>query len=203
LLRERPRRLDVAAALLILPGIYLIAPSLSLSDRTTQGVAWGLLAGLTFALLSIWNRRLGRVYPSALVSLYQDGVAFVVLLPTLLFARPAGGVSPHDLAVLLVLGLLCTAVAHTLFIEGMRTLTALSASVIAALEPVWGIVFALVLLGELPTGRTLLGGALVLGAVLLPAQGGRSAPADAALGHTPPARAAPPAPSDSSMSAGS
>jgi drug/metabolite transporter (DMT)-like permease len=185
LLRERPRRVDVLAALLVLPGIYLIVPAFSLSNRTTQGVAWGLLAGLTFALLSVGNRWLGRTYPSAVISLYQDGVAALVLLPTLLFVRLAHGVSLHDLVVLLVLGLLCTALSHTLFIEGMRTLTAQTASVTAALEPVWGILFALALLGEVPAPRTLLGGALVVGATLLPAVVWTPAPPNAALGHVP------------------
>jgi drug/metabolite transporter (DMT)-like permease len=169
MLRDRPRRVDVAAALLILPGIYLLVPSLDLSNSTTRGVVWGLLAGLTFAVLSIWNRGLTRRYSSPVISLYQDGVAALVLLPTLLFVRPAGGVSLHDVVVLLVLGVACTALAHTLFIEGMRTLTAQAASVIAALEPVWGVLFALVLLGEVPTLRVLFGGALILGATLLPA----------------------------------
>ena len=37
---------------------------------------------------------------------------------------------------------------------------------IASLEPVYGILFALVLLGEVPAARTLAGGALILGAAL-------------------------------------
>jgi len=51
------------------------------------------------------------------------------------------------LAVLLVLGLVCTAFAHTLFIAALRTVTAHTASVIAALEPVYGIALALLLSG--------------------------------------------------------
>lgn len=169
LLKERPRRVDVIAAVLILPGIYLLVPSLRLSDHVTLGVAWGLLAGLTFAFLSIWNRQLGRTYSSPIISVYQEGVAAVVLVPTLIWIRPAHGLTAQDLLVLLILGLACTALAHTLFIEGMRTVTAQTASVIAALEPVWGILFALALLRDVPAPRTLLGGALVVGATFLPA----------------------------------
>jgi drug/metabolite transporter (DMT)-like permease len=168
LLRERPRRVDVLAALLILPGIFLIMPALSLRNADTVGVMWGLVAGFTFAVLSIWNRRLARSHPSTLISLYQDGVAALALLPTLWVVRPAHGVNASDLLILLVLGVVCTALAHTLFIEGMRTLTAQTASLIASLEPVWGILFALILLQEVPSGRTLLGGMLVVGATLVP-----------------------------------
>lgn len=169
LLHEWPRRVDALAALLILPGIYFVVPSLSLANTTTLGAAWGLLAGLTFAVLSIWNRRLTRSYPSAVISLHQDAVAALVLLPTLLFVQSSRGVSVHDILVLFVLGVVCTALAHTLFIEGMRTLTAQTASVIAALEPVWGILFAWLLLEEIPTRRVLIGGILIVSAMLIPA----------------------------------
>lgn len=178
LLRERPRRIDALAALLILPGIYLIVPSLRLSDHVTLGVAWGLLAGLTFALLSIWNRRLRRTFSSPVISLYQDGAAAVALLPTLIWIRPVHGLSAQDVIVLLILGIACTALSHTLFIEGMRTVTAQTASVIAALEPVWGILFALAVLREVPGARTLAGGALVVGATMLPALRRPRAPLD-------------------------
>jgi drug/metabolite transporter (DMT)-like permease len=182
LLRERPRRLDVAAALLILPGIYLVVPTLSLTNSATRGAAWGLLAGLTFAVLSIWNRGLTRRYPSAVIGLHQDLVAALVLLPTLLVVRPEQSFTVRDLGILLTLGVACTALAHVLFIEGMRTLTAQAASVIAALEPVWGILFALVLLDEVPAPRVLLGGILIVGATLLPLLGRRPAsPASAPL----------------------
>ena len=44
----------------------------------------------------------------------------------------------------------CTALAHTLFIGGLAVVTAHTASVIAALEPVYGIALALAFLGEVP-----------------------------------------------------
>jgi drug/metabolite transporter (DMT)-like permease len=128
-----------------------------------------VLAGATFAVLSIWNRSLTTRFPSAVISLYQDGVATVVLLPAALLAPWSHALTFSELAILLVLGIFCTALAHTLFIEGMRTVSAQTASVIAALEPVWGIAFALVLLGEVPSARVVAGGALIVGATMLPA----------------------------------
>ena len=67
---------------------------------------------------------------------------------------------------LVVLGLVCTALAHTLFIGGLAVVTAHTASVIAALEPVYGIALALVLLGEVPGARTIAGGALIVAAAV-------------------------------------
>jgi drug/metabolite transporter (DMT)-like permease len=53
-----------------------------------------------------------------------------------------------------------------LFIRSMRVLSAHTASIVAALEPVYGIVLAFALLGETPGGRTLLGAALIIGVAL-------------------------------------
>jgi drug/metabolite transporter (DMT)-like permease len=168
LLRQRPSRIQIGAALLILPGIYLLVPSFTLQDRTTLGVAWGLLAGATFALLSVTNRWLGRAYPSLTISLYQDGVAALVLLPTPFFVSASALWSPREFLILLILGVVCTALAHTLFITSMRDITAQAASLLASLEPVWGIIFGVLLLGDIPRPATLLGGAIILCATLLP-----------------------------------
>lgn len=168
LLRQRASRLQALAACAILPGIYLLVPTFSLDNTVTAGVAWGLLAGATFALLSVVNRWLGRRYESVTISLYQDGIAALVLLPTLWFTHVGPFLQPRVLLILLALGLLCTALAHTLFIEGMRGVTAQMASVIATLEPVWGILFAFLLLAEVPSLRTALGGAVILAATLIP-----------------------------------
>ena len=50
----------------------------------------------------------------------------------------------------------------------MRDITAQTASLFASLEPVWGIIFGILLLGAIPTTRTLLGGAIIITATLLP-----------------------------------
>jgi drug/metabolite transporter (DMT)-like permease len=168
LLHQRPSRIQIVAALLILPGIYLLVPSFTLQNQTTLGVMWGVLSGASFALLSVTNRWLGRTYSSLMISLYQDGIAAIVLIPVFFFTATGSFWTPHDLLILLILGVACTALAHTLFIASMRDITAQSASLLASLEPVWGIIFGILLLGAIPTASTLLGGAIILGATLLP-----------------------------------
>ena len=168
LLHQRPRRVQIVAALLILPGIYLLVPSFTFQNQTTLGVMWGVLSAATFALLSVANRWLGRTYPSLLISLCQDGIAAVVLLPVFFLTATGSFWTPHELLILLILGVVCTALAHTLFIASMRDITAQSASLLASLEPVWGIIFGVLLLGAIPTASTLLGGAIILSANLLP-----------------------------------
>ncbi|GLV58367.1 membrane protein [Dictyobacter sp. S3.2.2.5] len=168
LLHRRPSCVQIIAAICILGGIYLLVPSFTLQDTTTVGVAWGVLSGATFALLSVTNLWLGRTYSSLMISFYQNGTAAVVLLPIFFLIGPGVLWTPQKLLLLLMIGVVCTALAHTLFISSMRTLTAQTASLIASLEPVWGIIFGIFLLGSIPTGRTILGGVIILAATLLP-----------------------------------
>lgn len=169
LLRQRIGRVQLAAALLIIPGVALLVPSFDPGSGTTAGVLWGGGAGASFALLSVTNRHLTLRYPSIVISLYQDVVAALVLAPTLVLVPHNALFTLRTLVLFLILGLCCTALAHTLFIAGLRTTTAQLASLLASLEPVWGIIFGMLVLGELPTARTFLGGAIILTATLLPA----------------------------------
>src|SRR5262249_30202447 len=84
--RRPPNATQLLAACAVLAGISLLVPSFTLDNTTTQGVAWGLLAGATFGLLSVVNLRLGRRYPSVVISFYQESVATLVLLPLALIA---------------------------------------------------------------------------------------------------------------------
>jgi threonine/homoserine efflux transporter RhtA len=68
-----------------------------------------------------------------------------------------------------ILGVGCTALAHTLFIGGLGQMSAQLASLFVGLEPVWGIVLGLLILGEAPTPRSMAGGAIIVGATLVPA----------------------------------
>lgn len=164
LLKERWEPASLVFALMCVLGVGLIVPRFDLTDAVLRGVLWGLLAGLTFAFLSVLDRDLAARHPSLRVAFYQDLVAALVLLPVVL--TRGGSPSLRDLVLLAVLGVVCTALAHTLFIEGMKGVGARTASVLSALEPVYGILLALVFLKESPSLRTVSGGAVVLAAAL-------------------------------------
>jgi drug/metabolite transporter (DMT)-like permease len=162
--REKFDWRSLGAAGVCLGGIFLIVPRFDPADSIYQGVLWGLLAGLTFAVLTLLNRRLVRRYSSLAIAFFQDLFAAAILMPALLFVRPAF-LSAGDLALLAVLGVVCTAGSHTLFIRGMRRVRAQTASIISSLEPVYGIALAFVFLAEKPSFRTLAGGAVIMAAV--------------------------------------
>jgi drug/metabolite transporter (DMT)-like permease len=162
--REKPDKIIILFAVISLLGVFLVVPRFALENRTFQGILWGLLAGLTFSLLSIANRKLTLRYSSLIIAFYQDLFATLFLLPFFFALKPL--IDVRGLCLLVILGTLCTAGAHTLFIKGMRKIQAQTASIISSLEPVYGIILAFILLGERPSLRTVAGGLVILGAAV-------------------------------------
>jgi drug/metabolite transporter (DMT)-like permease len=165
LTRERWDPASLAYALLCVLGIYLIIPSFDLSDVVFRGVLWGLGAGLTFSILSVLNRILAARQSTLAVAFYQDLFAGVFLFPAIV--RLDFVLSGRDWALLAVLGVFCTAAAHSLFIDGMKRIPARTASILSSLEPVYGILLALLFLKESPSLRTVAGGAVILAAAFV------------------------------------
>src|SRR5262245_17086574 len=162
--KERLRLRDVILAVVALGGVAVLMPGFDPGDGTTQGVCWGVASGFTFALLALLNRKYVRQHASITIALYQDLFAALALLPFAVAWWPA--LEVKDILLLLFLGMFCTALAHVLFIGGMRVIRARTASMIACLEPVYGTVLAAALLREVPSVRTLLGGVVILGVAL-------------------------------------
>jgi drug/metabolite transporter (DMT)-like permease len=155
---------DVLIALVTLFGVSLVIPSLSLENQVTLGALWGVVSGLTFALLSVLNKKYVAHYSSRVISLYQFVAAALILLPVVLPQKPV--LDGRSLALLALLGVVFTGISHTLFISGLKQVRAQTASVIASLEPVYGILATVVLIGEVPSLRELAGGAIILSMAL-------------------------------------
>jgi drug/metabolite transporter (DMT)-like permease len=166
LLRERIlRRAEWTTALLVTAGLLLLVPELSIDNRTVRGLIWGVVSGFSFALLAVMNRGLASRRSATSIAFWQNGIAAAALLP--LVAVTPTVLTPRDVGLLIVLGVVCTALAHTLFIRSLRALSAHVASVVAALEPVYGIALAFLLLGERPELRTLIGATMIVGAAMV------------------------------------
>jgi drug/metabolite transporter (DMT)-like permease len=159
-LKEKFKIKSLAFALLCLLGVFLIVPRFSLDNSVFVGILWGIAAGLTFSILTIFNRKLSQRYSSLLIAFYQDFFATLFLLPVFVKIKP--GLDFKTIVLLIVLGVICTAVSHTLFIKGMKFVQAQTAAIISSLEPVYGIVLAFVFLREIPAFRTILGGLIIL-----------------------------------------
>lgn len=165
LLKSAFRLQDVLIALVTMVGVSLVIPDFSLGNQVTLGALWGILSGLTFALLSVLNKKYVAQYPSRQVSLYQFAAAALVILPAVMTLKPV--LDGRSLVLLAILGVVFTGISHTLFISSLKRIKAQTASVIASLEPVYGILATVVLLGEAPGLREAAGGLIILSMAFL------------------------------------
>jgi len=160
--RERLELKDILIAFVAVIGVAFVVEEFEIRNSVAQGALWGIASGFTFALLSIMNRKYVKEYSSIIVAFYQDLIATVVLLPFLFLTAPVFRL--NDILLLSILGVIFTGLAHSLFINGLASVKAQKASIIASLEPVYGIIAAILLLGSIPTLRVILGGLIILGA---------------------------------------
>ena len=163
--RQKPSKRSVLAALVILLGVIVTVPAFSFENRMFRGVLIGLLSALAYAVLTVMNKSFASRQDGALTAFYEQASAALLLLPIVLKTGCFRPTLP-DLGLLLILGVVTTALAHTLFISGLKALPARTAGLCSALETVYGVLFALLLLGEVPSLREALGCAIILGAVL-------------------------------------
>ena len=165
LFRERIRRNEAVLVLLVSVGLVLVTPAFDLASEATGGLLWALLSGLLFSLLSLTNRAGSGRLPAVQAALWQNLVVSLCLLP---FAAPGlGAVTPMDWLWIALLGVFCTGVAHSLFVASLAVIKARTAAVVFGMEPVYGIAVAWAVFAETPTVRMLLGGALIIFAIVL------------------------------------
>ncbi|MGD2091769.1 MAG: DMT family transporter [Candidatus Aminicenantes bacterium] len=160
--KEKIKPSAIYLALITFLGVILVVPRFEIANNITQGVLWGMASGLTFAVLSVLNRKYVKKYSSLVIAFYQDSAAAIVLVPFLFLMEFT--ITFKDILLLILLGVCFTAIAHTLFIKGLTNVKAQTASIIACLEPVYGIVMASFILGEIPGLRIISGGMLILSA---------------------------------------
>ena len=161
---EQPHVKDVVSAFVVLFGIYLLVPEFSLSNETTQGLLWGILSALFFALRNIIQGHYFKGYSAKHSLFYQALVTFLVLLPFSFEAIPE--VTQFQWGQLLILGVFFTAVPHTMFAFSLLNLKAKTVSLVACVQVVYATIFAALLLSEWPQMTTTIGGLIVVSAAM-------------------------------------
>jgi drug/metabolite transporter (DMT)-like permease len=153
----------VPAALVIL-GVVCLAPTTNLGNHIVLGACWGTASGLAFAIFTLLNRKQVRTLSPQMLSFGQNTVVAVSML--LLLPFYATHITLRDAALMATLGILCTAIAQSLYISSLRGVSGQLACIVSTMESPYGILFAMVLLGEIPPGRTLIGGTIILSAAV-------------------------------------
>jgi len=155
----------VLLGILVLIGIYFLTPELNLENDYTKGVLFGLISSVFYALRNILLKSKIAHYHGSMLMFYQMIIITLVLWPAFFFFE----MNPrtNDWSALIILAIVTTAIGHTLFVMSFKNFSISTASIMSSIQPIYGILFGLLLLNEIPADRTLFGGALILTTVII------------------------------------
>jgi drug/metabolite transporter, DME family len=186
--REKFRSRDLITVLICLGGMALFFVG-QLRPQDIAGNVFALASGLCFAVYFLLLRHpRAREVNRASSVIYGNALAVLITLPWGI--ATVSSISRHDLIGVAYLGVVQLGVAYTLFTTAMaRGVRSLDAGIVCYVEPVLNPVWVFLVLGERPSSRALLGGSIIVAAVichmLLDARGKRrvnNTPLEAAHG---------------------
>ncbi|WP_245587037.1 DMT family transporter [Pelistega indica] len=147
-------------------GLFLVSPELDLKNSNTSGLLWGIMSGFSFGSLAVVNRTIGQQLHPITIAFWQN--LFVSLFTLPLLTLSTFSITGMDIFWLSILGILCTALSHFLFVSSVQYINARTTGLIISLEPVYAIIVAWFLFNEEPTIKMLIGGMLIIGAAIYP-----------------------------------
>lgn len=164
LFKEKTHASEWTVVILVSLGLILVTPSFDFKDQATVGLVWGTGSGLAFALFTLANRKAISLMPARELACWENLVVAMLALPWCLteFAQ----LRMLDWLWLFMLGVFCTALSHALLVASLSRLKARTAGIVIALEPVYAIAFAAILFAQYPGYRALLGGAIIISAIV-------------------------------------
>lgn len=171
LFKERLTAKKTVCALAALGGMILVSGVLDAGFSgmaEMKGILLGLGAAVLYASVVLMNKTLKGVaaFDKTLVQL---GSAAIVLLPYVLVAEgiEIGAFTPLVVVMLLVVGIVHTGVAYTLYFGAMSDLKAQTIALFSYLDPILAVILSAVLLREAIGITGVIGAVLVLGATMI------------------------------------
>ncbi len=158
-------KMHILLGIIALIGIYFLAPEFNLNSNITKGVLFGLLSSVFYAFRNIMMKQKIARYQGSMLMFYQLVIISLMLWPVIFLFRPQP--TSEDWMAILALALFTTAVGHTLFVRSFKNFSIGTASIMSSIQPVYGVLFGLFLLHEIPSENTLIGGFLILSTVVI------------------------------------
>ncbi len=164
-LKTKFQRMHLVLALLVLTGIWFLAPKSDLGHSYNLAIGFGLISAVCYALRNLILKIKVARYQGSLLMGYQMVVVCIVLLPVY-FLYDLGPMQ-FQWKGLVGVALITTALGHTMFINTFRHFSITAISIISGIQPVYGILIGILFLSEIPSWSTLFGGALILISVVI------------------------------------
>ncbi len=169
--RKRFDVIEILFSALAVTGISTIYNS---DETAGKGIIFGIISALLSACFSILNKRITSKYEPLTISLIELGSGWVfltLLLPFYFMIQPTIVYTPSstDFIYLIILSLVCTVLTWILSLQALRKVSAYTMGLALNLEPVYGIILAVLFAGEgkLMNRSFLTGAGLIMLTILL------------------------------------
>ena len=168
LLGEKPDPRALAGIGLAMAGVVtIVAASVVQGTGDLVGIALGIGSGVAYAGVVVSLRSFRGLDPLWLSSVNNLGGALVILAAVWLIQGPIAWPSPAMLVALTTFGVVQMAIPYVLFARGLRVVPAAEGALLALLEPILSPFWVFLFIGEQPDGFSLIGGACLLGGIVL------------------------------------
>ena len=162
ILKENIRREQLIALMLTPVGMALL-----FLDRLSAGQMFGNLLALasacTFSLMFIFTRMQKEGNP--LQSFMASHAITALIALSIAAFLPIPRFTPEAVGSILILGVFQIGMAAVFFSYGIKRVSAVTANLIALIEPVFNPVWVFLLLREAPSAQAILGGSIIIGSV--------------------------------------
>lgn len=150
---------------LVLVGIYFLTPELTIENNVSLGVLSGIVSAVFYSIRNILMKKKTASYHGSMLMFYQMIVITALLIPVFFIFEATP--STNDWLGLAALALFTTAIGHTLFVLSMKHFSIGTISIISSIQPIYGILFGMLFLSEIPASKTIIGGVLILSTVVI------------------------------------
>jgi len=156
----RPRQRDIFSACMVVIGIYFMVPEFSFDNEIALGVTFGLISAFLFSFRLIIQRQYLRHYPGDLCLFYLLLVVTLILLP--FASTQALDKDASQWWLIVLLAVVFTAIPHTIITRSLRYLSAKTTSLVNSVQVVYSTLLAVLILSEIPTWQTVVGGSMIV-----------------------------------------
>jgi drug/metabolite transporter (DMT)-like permease len=153
LTKRKIRGYEVLLGLLVIVGLYVI---FSFDFKYPLGLALGVSSGFLSALFFAMNQRLGRTVGTYQITFYEmtgaciGTIVYLLIHSTIVDTRYQVNFNATltDWLSILILGLVCSVYAFSVSVDLMKRLSVFFMQLSLNLEPVYGIILAVLIFGE-------------------------------------------------------
>ena len=170
ILKEAISKVQIAVISISFIGLVFVVGNNLLDGYGYMGILLSAPSGMMYAAIVLINRSIKRRLDNQTATFIQIATATIVLLPFALLDGDVftlGNLENISIIYIILLGVLHTGVAYTMFFSVYQHMKSVEIVSYSFLEPLFGILFSVIFIGEKLTLPQIIGGVLIIGSAYI------------------------------------